>query len=70
MVAKALTLSASVAAISEAAAICKSYKPDYEKIGTQTDILRYIAGSGPHYSYPFDFGVSKEVPETCNMTQI
>lgn len=62
-----LTLLASVAA---GAVIDHQYAVELNKIGTQKDIFPFLGGAGPHYSYPLDYGISKEAPETCEMTQV
>lgn len=65
-----LTLLASVVVISDAAAIKQLHFTDLEKIGTQEAIFPFLGGAGPHFSFPLDYGIPKEVPEKCEMTQV
>lgn len=60
----------SLLAISDAAAIKPYHFTDLDKIGTQTALFPYLGGAGPHFSFPIDFGIPKEVPEGCEMTQV
>lgn len=43
---------------------------ELHKIGTQDDIFPYLAGDAPYFSYPNDYGIPREAPETCEMTQV
>lgn len=40
------------------------------KIGTQEDIFPYLAGDAPYFSYPGDYGIPIDAPETCEMSQV
>ncbi|QLG74110.1 hypothetical protein HG535_0F06220 [Zygotorulaspora mrakii] len=69
-IANILTGLASVAAISNAAAIKQHGFTDLEKIGTQEALFPFLGGSAPHFSYPFDYGIPKEIPDVCEMNQV
>ncbi|KAM5426434.1 Acid phosphatase PHO11 [Saccharomyces cerevisiae] len=43
---------------------------DIDKIGTQTEIFPFLGGSGPYYSFPGDYGISRDLPESCEMKQV
>ncbi|QLL31854.1 hypothetical protein HG536_0C00210 [Torulaspora globosa] len=43
---------------------------ELQKIGTQDDIFPYLAGDAPYFSYPNDYGIPREAPESCEMTQV
>lgn len=62
-----LTLLASVAS---GALLDQKYSDALEKIGTQEEIVPFLGGAGPHFSYPLDFGIDKAIPDTCELTQV
>ncbi|CAI6455425.1 BBF_HP2_G0025840.mRNA.1.CDS.1 [Saccharomyces cerevisiae] len=43
---------------------------DIDKIGTQTEIFPFLGGSGPYYSFTGDYGISRDLPESCEMKQV
>ncbi|CAI4235817.1 BDH_1b_G0000940.mRNA.1.CDS.1 [Saccharomyces cerevisiae] len=43
---------------------------DIDKIGTQKEIFPFLGGSGPYYSFPGDYGISRDLPESCEMKQV
>lgn len=53
-----------------ALSIPKKYKADVKNIGTQEHIFPYLAGSGPYFSYPNDYGISADTPSGCEISQI
>lgn len=61
---------ASAAVLGEAAVLDRQYTAALSEIGTQEDIFPFLGGAGPHFSFPWDYGIPKEVPETCEMTQV
>lgn len=62
-----LSLLASYAA---AGILDRQYQASIDKIGTQEDIFPFLGGAGPHFSFPLDYGISKEVPDSCELTQV
>lgn len=61
---------ASFVALGEAGVVDRHYYNAISEIGTRESILPFLGGAGPHYSFPFDYGIPKEVPEACEMTQV
>lgn len=43
---------------------------ELEKLGTQDDIFPYLGGDAPYFSYPNGYGIPREAPESCAMTQV
>lgn len=43
---------------------------DVNKIGTQEDIFPYLAGAGPYFSYPINYGIPTIAPSGCEMSQV
>ncbi|CUS23011.1 LAQU0S08e00166g1_1 [Lachancea quebecensis] len=43
---------------------------DFHKIGTQDDLFPFLAGDGPYFSYPGDYGIPVELPTGCKLSQV
>lgn len=54
----------------EAFAIPVKKSFDIDKIGTQESIFPFLAGAGPYFSYPENYGIPIEPPNKCELKQI
>lgn len=44
--------------------------PDLHKIGTQEYLFPYLAGMGPYFSFPGNYGIPTTAPEGCQLSQV
>ncbi|CUS25206.1 LAQU0S35e00188g1_1 [Lachancea quebecensis] len=71
MISQALVLlTASLVEAAPAVKQSKSSNADISKIGTQEKLFPFLAGSGPHYDYPLNYGIPREIPEQCKLQQV
>ncbi|CEP64973.1 histidine phosphatase family protein LALA0_S15e01552g [Lachancea lanzarotensis] len=54
----------------DAIAIPKNLKGDLYDIGTQEHLFPLLAGSGPYFSHPEDYGIPIDPPAGCEISQI
>ncbi|SCV04078.1 LAMI_0H13234g1_1 [Lachancea mirantina] len=52
------------------AVLPKNKPDDMHLVGTQKDIIPYLAGAGPYFSYPVNYGIPIEAPDQCEFRQV
>ncbi|EHN02007.1 Pho12p [Saccharomyces cerevisiae x Saccharomyces kudriavzevii VIN7] len=67
---KSIAYSIVAASLVNAGTIPLGKLSDIDKIGTQKDIFPFLGGAGPYYSFPGDYGISRDLPEGCEMKQV
>ncbi|AJP86672.1 CIC_collapsed_G0002820.mRNA.1.CDS.1 [Saccharomyces cerevisiae] len=67
---KSVVYSVLAAALVNAGTIPLGELADVAKIGTQEDIFPFLGGAGPYFSFPGDYGISRDLPEGCEMKQL
>ncbi|CAI4265580.1 CFF_collapsed_G0002810.mRNA.1.CDS.1 [Saccharomyces cerevisiae] len=67
---KSVVYSILAASLANAGTIPLGKLADVDKIGTQKYIFPFLGGAGPYYSFPGDYGISRDLPEGCEMKQL
>lgn len=67
---KSIVCSVLAASLVNAGTIPLGKLADVAKIGTQEEIIPYLGGAGPYFSFPGDYGISRDLPEGCEMKQL
>ncbi|SCU77361.1 LANO_0A00166g1_1 [Lachancea nothofagi CBS 11611] len=66
----AVLLAAAGLSTTRAFVLPKRDRSDFYQIGTQEHIFPYLAGAGPYFSYPENYGIPVDPPKECKITQV
>lgn len=64
------SLASSSALVNAVAVDSKYFTNDINKVGTQKDIIPFLYGSAPYFSYPVNTSIPVDIPEQCELVQV